>query len=472
MRLRNTIIVFILLLIVGGYAWYSSFQPADTAVKLNNITADDIVKINLKYPDHEIELDRAGGGKWQIVKPIKTDADKTASDNLATAIAGAVVKKTVDETPSGLAPYGLDKPEVVVTVTTKNKGTLPGIEVGKTTPVGFSAYIKTTDKPAVTLTESAFPAGMKKTVADLRDRELMTFNVDDVKKIKIEREGAPEIDLVKNGDQWTIDKPSKYSADSTQVRTVLSGLANAKVDSFIDDEPADVSRYGLLKPRLTVTVATANDSQSLLFGQKQSEQGKDGIYVRRGERAPVYTVHGYVMSDADKSIFDLRDKTVLSLLPSTVARISFSAGGKSFAVAKAQNGRWQVSDGVKGEADSAAIERFMDQVSGLRATSIVADPIADPKPYGIDHPSEEASFFDANNRLIGKISVAKVERRNQEPGAAASAPVQRTDYYVSSSAGTALYAIDDFTFGQLEKTEEQFRASTQASQNVAPTPAK
>jgi hypothetical protein len=471
MRLRNTIIVFVLLLIIGGYAWYSSLQPSDTTVKLNNITADDIIKINLKYPDREIELDRVAGNKWQIVKPIKTEADKIASDNLATAIAGAVVKKTVDEKPATLAPYGLDKPDVVVTVTTKNKGALPGIEVGKTTPVGFSAYIKTTDKPAVTLTESAFPTGMKKTVADLRDRELMTFNVDDVKKIKIEREGASEVDLVKSGDQWAIDKPSKYGADPTQVRTVLSGLANAKVDSFIDDEPSDVSKYGLLKPRLTVTVATANDSQSLLFGQKQSEPGKDGIYVRRGERAPVYTVHGYVMSDADKSIFDLRDKTVLSLVPSKVAKISFSAGGKSFTVAKAANGRWQVSDGVKGDADSAVIERFLDQVSGLKANSIVIDPMADPKPFGLDHPAEEASFFDANHQLIGKISLAKVERHNQE-GGAASGPVQRTDYYVASSAGTALYAIDDFTFGQLQKTEEQFRSATPPSPSAAPSPAK
>src|SRR5271166_2364454 len=362
MRFRNTIIVFILLLIIGGYAWYSSLQPTDTALKLNNVAADDIVKIDLKYPDREIELERTSGGKWQILKPINTEADKTAADNLASAIAGTVVKKTVDDSPAALAPYGLEKPDVTVTVTTKSKGPLPGIEVGKTTPVGFSAYIKTTAKPAVMLTESAFSAGMNKSVADLRDRELMTFNVDDISKVKIEHEGTPEIDLVKSGGQWTIDKPSKYPADSTQLRTVLSGLANAKVDSFIDDQPTDVSRYGLLKPRLTVTVATANDSQSLLFGQKQSEQGKDGIYVRRGERAPVYTVHAYVMSDADKSIFDLRDKTVLAFDPSKVGRISFLVGGKSFAVVKAGNGRWQVSNGTKGEADSAVIERFMDQV--------------------------------------------------------------------------------------------------------------
>jgi hypothetical protein len=460
MRLRNTIIVFILLLIIGGYAWYSSLQPTDSAVKLNNITAEDIVKIDLKYPDREIELDRTSGDKWQILKPINTDADKTAADNLASAIAGTVVKKTVDDSPPALAPYGLEKPDVTVTVTTKSKGTLPGIEIGKTTPIGFSAYIKTTGKPAVMLTESAFSAGMNKSVADLRDRELMTFNVDDISKVKIEHEGTAEIDLVKSGGQWKIEKPSKYPADPTQVRTVLSGLANAKVDSFIDDQPTDVSRYGLLKPRLTVTVATANDSQSLLFGQKQSEQGKDGIYVRRGERAPVYTVHGYVMSDADKSIFDLRDKTVLAFDPSKVARIAFRVGDRSFAVVKGGNGRWQVSNGTKGDADSAVIERFMDQVGGLKATSIVTDPMLDPKPFGLARPSEEVSFWDANNRLIGKIALAKVERRNQEGGTSASpGAVQRTDYYVSSSAGSALYAIDDFAFGQLEKTEEQFRTS-------------
>ena len=115
-----------------------------------------------KYPDREIEIARDQSGKWQILKPIRTDANQTTCDNLAREIADCDLKKTLQEQPADLKPFGLDKPLAVVTVTTKSKGVLPSILVGKNTPVGFSAYIKTSDKPAVLLTSSAFPPGCKR----------------------------------------------------------------------------------------------------------------------------------------------------------------------------------------------------------------------------------------------------------------------------------------------------------------------
>ena len=44
---------------------------------------------------------------------------------------------------------------------------LPSIEVGKNAPVGFNAYVKMSNSPAVLLTSSVFPTGMNKTVNDL-----------------------------------------------------------------------------------------------------------------------------------------------------------------------------------------------------------------------------------------------------------------------------------------------------------------
>src|SRR5205809_618263 len=83
----------------------------------------------------------------------------------------------------------------IVNATVKGKGAMPAISVGKTTPIGFSAYIKTSDKPAVMLTSSAFPSGMKKKSDDLRDRELMTFKVDEAHKITLERSDDTTVEI-------------------------------------------------------------------------------------------------------------------------------------------------------------------------------------------------------------------------------------------------------------------------------------
>jgi hypothetical protein len=467
MQFRNTIIVVILLVLVTGYVYFfEAGKPAEETVKLYQIKPEDISKIDLRYPDQEIELVRQPDNKWLIVKPVNTDADDTTVNNLARAIADCEVKKTVEEKPQSLDAFGLAKPDVVVTVTVKGKGTLPGIEVGKVTPVGFAAYMKTTDKPAVLLTSSAFPPGMKKKIDDLRDRELMTFKVEDAQRVVIEHEGEQPVELERNQDKWQIVKPQKYAADTTQVRQLLSALANAKVDAFVTDRPASVSQYGLEKPRLSITVFSGKESsrQSLLFGNKQSEQGKDGIYVRRGERAPVYTVHGYVLADANKNQTELRDKTVLSFEPSKIQDVKVISGSKNFEIVRAP-GKWQIqngSNGSKTDADVPAVERFLDQIRDLKGLSIVEEGVKDAAKYGLNAPLVQLTLDSKEGKPIGWMKLAKVEHsKSSEATPATPGASQTPDYYALSSASDAVYKISDYNFEQLNVSPEQLRSRNQ-----------
>jgi Domain of unknown function (DUF4340) len=471
MQTRNTVIALVLLAIVGGFAYLvSRGQGTAETVKLFTLKPEDIIRIDLKYPDREIVLERNREGKWELSKPIHADADQTTSNNLARAIADCEIKKTVFEKTSDLKPFGLDKPAATVIVTAKNKGVLPAIEVGKTTPVGFSAYIKTADKPAVLLTSSAFPPGMEKKVDDLRDRELMSFKVDDAQKVVIEHDDGSTVEIDRNGDNWNIVKPAKYPADPTQVRQLLSALANARVADFISDTPSSVSEYGLGKPHLTVTIFTGKENarQSLLFGFKQTEQGKDGIYVRRGERTPVYTVHPYVMSDVNKTVLDLRDKTVIGVAPADVQKFSIAGGSSRFSVERAGADKWQLVDGGKSGADAAVVERFLSTIRFLKGSAIVADPMTDPKKFGMDKPAEEITLAGKDGKDLGSIKLAKLE----QPAAQGETSVSsgRFDYYVVSSKGSAVYAIDDYTFDQLNKAADQFRSHPQPT--AKPSPAK
>ena len=80
MRFRNTIIVLILALLVGAYAYYSAYYNKEApAEKVLKIEPGDIASIDLKYSDREILVERPKGGYWRLVKPIGTDADQTAS---------------------------------------------------------------------------------------------------------------------------------------------------------------------------------------------------------------------------------------------------------------------------------------------------------------------------------------------------------------------------------------------------------
>ena len=460
MRLRNTIIVLILFAIVGGYAFIAGhYSSPEAQRKLLAVKQDDIAKIELRYSDRDIVLERDKGKPWRLVKPIGAEAEQTQANNLARAIADCAVVRTVDEKPADLVPFGLKPPTTTVTVTTFDKKTLPAIEVGKSTPIGFNAYVRLADSPAVLLTEAVFPAGMNKTVNDLRVRDLMAFKLDDVQKLIIARDNGQTVEIDRDGDRWKIVKPTPYAADDMAVRTALSTLVNAKASDFIADAPGNVTQYGLEKPHLAATVVLKNgEQQSMLFGFKQSEQGKSGIYVRRGERAPVYAVAGYVMSSLDKSALDFRDRTILKADPEAVATVKVKNSDGEFTLKRAAGGKWDVMIGSKtSEGDIPVVERLLNQFRDLKGTSIVADPMPSAQPFGLDNPTVEITLIGKDGKELGAVKLAKISVRPTTPPIPGE-PAQRTEYYASSSASKAVFALSDFSFAQLDKPAPLYMA--------------
>ncbi len=452
MQFRNTLIVIALAVVIGGYIYFfQAGKPADEAKKLFNVKAADINKIVLKYPDQEIEVQRSDG-VWKMVKPIKVDADAAAISTLTNEIADADITRIVDEHPTDLGRFGLDKPDAIVFISTKDR-TFPGVEVGKTAPIGYSVYIKTTDKPDVMLTSGAFGPGTKRSVSDLRDHTLMSFNADDVNKVVVRQGDNLPVELRKEQGKWEIVKPAKYKADSERVRTMLSSLASARIDDFTSDAPANLAQYGLSKPELEVSVFTGpgQSEQSLLFGKKESN--KDDYYVRRGEKPNVYTVHNYVFVDANKGLNDLRDRTVLAFDPDKVEQVKLTNAGKTFTLDQT-NGKWTEISGSKSQADPARVRQFIDRVHDLKAETIVQDSAANLDKFGLNSPAEEVVFLDKEGKLLGRVEFAKVDRYNENDKKVPA----RTDYYAMSSASPTVYKIFEYDYSDLIKTPDQFAA--------------
>jgi hypothetical protein len=467
MRLRNTIIVLVLFAIVGGYAFIiGRYSEPEAQRKLLTVKQDDIAKIELRYPGRDIVLERDNkGGTWRLAKPIGADADQSQANNLARAIADSVVVRTADEKPSDLERFGLSNPATIVTVTTFDKKTLPGIEVGKSTPIGFNAYVRLTDNPAVLLTEAAFASGMNKTVNDLRVRDLMAFRTDDVQKLTIARDNGQTVEIDRDGDKWKIVKPTADPADDMQVRLALSTIVNAKASDFVEDAPASVTKYGLEKPHLTATVALkSGEQQSLLFGFKQNEPGKSGIYVRRGERAPVYAVAEYVMTGLEKSALDFRDRTIVKVDPEAVQSIKIKNSDGEFTLARAPGGKWDVVSGGKTSAgDVPVVERLLSQLRDLKGTSIVADPMPSAQPFGLDSPALQVALLGKDGKELGALKLAKIVVKPTTPPVPGEPAGPRTEYYASSSASKAVFSISDFTFAQLNKPALLYTASAPAA---------
>lgn len=469
MQTWKTIVVVILLVIIGGYAYYVSRQPNEQTPKLNQISAGDIQQIELRSRTRDIIIERDKEG-WRFVKPIQGEADRTAADSMADAIAGLQITGTISETPADLAPFGLQNPAVNVIVTTKDHRVLPAIMVGKDTPVGSSSYIKSEQKPGILLVANTFPSQVEKSVDDLRPRSLIGFKPDEIRQIVLDSNNGVPLELAKKGAQWNIVKPKTYAADNSAVQQLLDTVTNAQVADFIDDNPSDLSKYGLANPsfKLTLYGGKSNAQQSLLFGFKQPQPDKSGLYARRGEGndQPVITVDSFLLTGINKNFDDLRDKTVLGLDRTKVDHVMIVSPKFEETLARTDGGKWNIiSNDKKSAAEVLVAESILDQLHDLKATRIVEDPMTHPDHYGMVKPTLTLTAYAKDGKELGTLRVSKMEvtlkpanPSPENPGAAK--PQEQNFAYATTGADSAVYEIPMQAASDLETTVNRLHSET------------
>jgi Domain of unknown function (DUF4340) len=465
MQLRKTMLALVVLAIIGGFALYVGRHPqAPKFYKLFSLAPADIAKIELHGPARDLVIERGALGLWRIVKPVAATGDPAAVDALADAIANLQVVDTVDQNAGDrLANFGLQNPSVTVTVTTKDQRVLPGIMVGSDSPLGGGTYVKTTDKPAVLLIGAGFTAESSKTLNDLRSRVLVNLTADQMTRVAVTHADGSAIEIVRHGDDWKMTKPRAYPTDKAAVQQMLDIIAGAQVADFVEDNPADLEKFGLAKPALEFEVNGGKDNakHSISIGFKQPEASKNAVYARAGAgNQPVVTIAGYVVNGVDKSFDDLRDKTVLLFDEAKVARITLIGGPVSIVVERAPGDHWSViARGRTAPAQQEVAASLLDQIHGLKGSKIVEDPMTNPQRFGMVRPNLSAVLYDQSGKEIGGINVAEIEA-TLPPGVTVKAPPQ-TFGYATSSADQAVYQILADQVVDLENTASTLQGAAE-----------
>ncbi len=473
MSTRKTLVALIALAIIGGFAYYTSLRPAPTKThKIFQVKAAEIQRIELKGPAHDIVIERGKPGLWRIVKPVDADADNSAADALASAIADLQTTETVETNPTDLGIFGLADPAVTVFVTTRDGRKLPGVMVGKNTPIGASAYIKLADEPAVQLVDAGFSGEAMKSLNDLRTRVLIGYTADQINRVVLTKSDGSTMELTRKGDAWSIVKPRAYPADTAAVNQLLDTIAAARVAEFVDDHPGDLNRFGLAAPSLKLEVFGGKDNaeESLLFGFQQSQAYRNAVYARRGEGdQPICTVADYVVKELNKGFDDFRDKTVMRFARKDVARVTVVGGPVQIVVDRAGKDQWTVTGaGRTVAAETPVVQSLLDQLHDLKGTRIVADPMTDAARFGMAEPTLTTTLYDAAGKVIGAIHTSQVEE-TATPNNPARKPVTQFHGYAMASGDPAVFEIPPQAVRDLESTAT--RLHSDAEPKPAPTPA-
>jgi Domain of unknown function (DUF4340) len=208
---------------------------------------------------------------------------------------------------------------------------------------------------------------------------------DQIDQLVIESAGGDVSTVTKADGRWQITAPLTAPADETLMTRIVTLISGLEITRVVDEKPTDLSQYGLAPAHVEVTVKTsgAAGTTHLLLGATAPIGGS--VYAQLSSNPRVILVAGDVADVADKSTFDLRDKTVLKFDRDKIDGLEIESAGHTIQLRK-QGVEWDVVNPLHTHADLGVVSGLLTTLESLKMTSIVASLGTDPADYRLDNP--------------------------------------------------------------------------------------
>jgi hypothetical protein len=398
----------------------------------------DVTGFEVQTRDDAMTLESADG-KWRVTRPVSLTADADLVRDFLDKLQSAKVKEFVAESPASRAPWGLDRPVRVSVHTGKDKSRATRtLLLGRLDEQKKGVYAMREGESSVLLLPDEVWHAVPRTVATARDKTVVDFDRDKVKRIDIES-GKGVVTVAKEGDQWRITAPEALPADQVEAGAVLFKLKELKAQAFLSEDGSLIPRLlGKPEVRVTLTQDGVKEPTTVLFAPSTEKRGgKPSAYAGIAGRGPVVLVDAQAIGELSKSVTDLRDRTLVSgLEPKDVKRMRFKSGDKTVLVERTGDAEWKAIEPKKASAKSTKVDDVLYMLRGLRWRGI-ADPAGkEPARYGVDSPTLEVTLYGADG---GEIATVLVGKREHERA------------WVKTKSAPAIYEVDPKQLGEAPK---------------------
>ena len=211
----------------------------------------------------------------------------------------------------------------------------------------------------------------------------------DLTKIEIVPRDGRAIRLVKAAGEWRIAAPIDAKADPDVVKALADRLRELRFEREVvsngpDAEPDELT--GLGKPAWKVRLEAGAVSGEIRVGR--ALPGQLATYVSVGKDV------GVVPIDLGKLIgrpaAEFRDKKVLRLGESNIAKMTLTTGAGIVAVARDKDQKWAVLSPVSAPADQDAVNKIVRAVADLTAVEFVPGKAKSLEAYGLTGEAVQA----------------------------------------------------------------------------------
>jgi hypothetical protein len=214
-----------------------------------------------------------------------------------------------------------------------------------------------------------------------KTRSAFKFNREDVASIKLFR-GGQTIDLENQNNKWVITQPVNAAADESVLNSLIGDLVSARIDRDFAPEGGDLKQYGLSEPAVKLEVKLKNgETHRVEIGAKDAIGVSAYAKIDGSQNVALLPVG--LLNDSDKSLNDLRDRSVLGATQYELSSVKIVNESGSYELEKKES-EWNIKSPVAGPADESEVSSMLADITGAKATEIVSENVDDPAKYGLD----------------------------------------------------------------------------------------
>lgn len=300
-------------------------------IELFNFEEDTVSKVVLIRDNQTIEVVREDGS-WAYNKDVSYELKQNAINSIGKNAISLTATRMISENPEDLSPFGLDPPISQFEVHLKD-GTVHRGLVGDRTPAGSGFYFKKADDEPVYTISLYHGNGFLQTEADLRETVVAQVDLEKITYLKIDTgETVVEMEEITDEEKpvtflsrYLLKQPYKNirSIDSTSFQEFSQKLpAAVMASSFIEENPEDLSPYGLDEPHTTVTIRDPQKGYTLYLGDTMSDRQ---VYATLASHPRVFTISEYHLDFLPADPFTLVSKFALIISIDVVDSVTISS---------------------------------------------------------------------------------------------------------------------------------------------------
>ncbi|NBB95576.1 MAG: DUF4340 domain-containing protein [Planctomycetes bacterium] len=315
---------------------------------------------------------------WAVTDPGAGKAITRTVTGLLRKLDGLQAQRVLAEAPDDLRDYGLDKPQLVVTVTvapaasdtdeaTDDEPTTHTLLLGNVRQDSICATLK--DRPTVFLLPKSMLDSLNPGLDEVRSDDLLEFDPEAIAAITVERAGGKTLKLVRDGETWTIRAPLSGPAETAAVEDLLRKASSLQADDWL----TLAGDFEIDSPMATLTMEPEDETLAavtLTIGGKSPGEPRN---VVRSSQAPAPALVTLAKLEPLLAGAEAYWPTQLTEIgpDERIAAMTLNRPDETVQLKRLAGGYWRLTSPVEADADMDGITRMTRTLGDLSAAEIL-----------------------------------------------------------------------------------------------------